>query len=150
MPTRQRLRYQRNNQSDPTLNRSSNYEPDLIVETLHQKGKSQVSYYSFTMSKGLTKFLQEKNCSRVVHFNAFFSCEFVCFGICELPHTIANTTEVPNCCKFTRPPSHRSLNPPRRHKTAREPFLGSEVVHGTTIPIATPLLLHCKLLHTIW
>ena len=47
MPTRRKLRYQTkdgatHNQSDPTLNHSTSYKPDLFIESMQGKGKSQV------------------------------------------------------------------------------------------------------------
>ena len=59
MPTRRKLLYQTkdgatHNQSDPTLNHSTGYEPDLFIESMHSKGKSQVRGTILNISKSFS------------------------------------------------------------------------------------------------
>ena len=59
MPTRRKLRYQTkdgatHNQSDPTLNHSTGYEPDLFIESMQGKGKSQVRGTILNISKSFS------------------------------------------------------------------------------------------------
>ena len=64
MPTRRKLRYQSkegatHNQSDPTLNHSTGFEPDIFIESIQDKGKSDVRNNLPNISKLLS--FQEEN-----------------------------------------------------------------------------------------